>query len=223
VPVTFELVRKVCGNFDDGHCAAQKGAPCDTKGCPYLAARTLRASGPTPTPSTAGCSCSAARPWPPRALSDSPPRASRRRSPDGGRRQVAELGLGHVARALRFGIDLDDRSHGRHDHRAGGCHDHHHAGGRPAGTRVGPAKDVPVGGSASFQLPSSGDPGLMLQLSSGSFLAYDAICPHAGCTVGYSSAAKLIVCPCHGSEFNPSNGDVIQGPAPEASPPVPVF
>jgi len=51
----------------------------------------------------------------------------------------------------------------------------------------------------------------MLQLSSGSFLAYDAICPHAGCTVGYSSAAKLIVCPCHGSEFNPSNGDVIQG------------
>jgi Rieske Fe-S protein len=34
-----------------------------------------------------------------------------------------------------------------------------------------------------------------------------------GCTVGYSSATKIIVCPCHGSEFLVSNGDVVQGPA----------
>ena len=35
-----------------------------------------------------------------------------------------------------------------------------------------------------------------------------------GCTVGYSSASKIMVCPCHGSEFEVSNGDVIVGPAP---------
>jgi len=83
----------------------------------------------------------------------------------------------------------------------------------PAGTAIGPASDVPVGGSARFTDPSTGDPGLMLQLSQGDFVAYDAVCPHAGCTVGYSPAAKLIVCPCHGSEFNPSSGAVEVGPA----------
>jgi len=49
----------------------------------------------------------------------------------------------------------------------------------------------------------------MLQLSSGSFLAYDAICPHAGCTVGTRArpAHRLAV---PRSEFT-VNGDVIQG------------
>jgi thiosulfate dehydrogenase [quinone] large subunit len=87
-------------------------------------------------------------------------------------------------------------------------------GAKPPGTAIGPARDVPVGGAATFQDPGSGDPALALQLTKGQFVAYDAICPHAGCTVGYSSAAKLIVCPCHGSEFNPANGAVIAGPAP---------
>ena len=54
----------------------------------------------------------------------------------------------------------------------------------------------------------------MLQPTHGTFLAYNAICPHAGCTVGYSQGSNLIVCPCHGSIFNPSNGDVEGGPAP---------
>ena len=34
-----------------------------------------------------------------------------------------------------------------------------------------------------------------------------------GCTVGYSSGAGLLVCPCHGSEFNPDTGAVEAGPA----------
>jgi thiosulfate dehydrogenase [quinone] large subunit len=72
---------------------------------------------------------------------------------------------------------------------------------------------VPVGGSARFTDPASGDPGLVLQLTKGSYVAYDAVCPHAGCTVGYSPAAQLIVCPCHGSEFNPATGAVEVGPA----------
>jgi thiosulfate dehydrogenase [quinone] large subunit len=83
----------------------------------------------------------------------------------------------------------------------------------PAGTAIGSAADVPVGGSARFTDPASGDPGLVLQLTKGSYVAYDAVCPHAGCTVGYSPAAQLIVCPCHGSEFNPATGAVEVGPA----------
>jgi thiosulfate dehydrogenase [quinone] large subunit len=70
-----------------------------------------------------------------------------------------------------------------------------------------------VGGAASFTDPKTGDPGLVLQLEKDHFVAYDAICPHAGCTVGYSSAARLIVCPCHGSEFDPNTGAVVSPPA----------
>jgi thiosulfate dehydrogenase [quinone] large subunit len=84
---------------------------------------------------------------------------------------------------------------------------------QPAGTQIGLASDVPVGGAARFTDPRSGDPSLVLQLAQGQFVAFDAICPHAGCTVNYSSAAHLIVCPCHGSEFDPSTGAVVSPPA----------
>jgi thiosulfate dehydrogenase [quinone] large subunit len=62
----------------------------------------------------------------------------------------------------------------------------------------------------------------VLQPTRGQFLAYDAVCPHAGCTVGYSPAAKLIVCPCHGSEFDPSTGAVVSPPAPHGLRPIQV-
>jgi thiosulfate dehydrogenase [quinone] large subunit len=70
-----------------------------------------------------------------------------------------------------------------------------------------------VGGAASFQDPSSGDPALVVQPVSGSFAAFDAVCPHAGCTVQYSSTQRLFICPCHGSEFNGRTGAVEVGPA----------
>jgi len=83
----------------------------------------------------------------------------------------------------------------------------------PKGTAIGPARDVPVGGSASFTDPSTGDPSLVIQHTAGEFVAFDAICPHAGCTVSYQSGADIITCPCHGSEFNPKSGAVLLGPA----------
>jgi thiosulfate dehydrogenase [quinone] large subunit len=84
---------------------------------------------------------------------------------------------------------------------------------KPKGTDIGSASSVPVGGSATFTDPSTGDPSLVIQHDAGHFVAFDAICPHAGCTVAYQSGADIIACPCHGSEFNPANGDVVQGPA----------
>jgi thiosulfate dehydrogenase [quinone] large subunit len=81
---------------------------------------------------------------------------------------------------------------------------------------------VPVGGAASFKDPGSGDPALVVQPQRGTFLAYDAVCPHAGCTVGYSAAAKLLVCPCHGSEFDVQTGNVLVGPAPTGLSPIAV-
>ncbi len=83
----------------------------------------------------------------------------------------------------------------------------------PPGTAVGPARDVPVGQAASFTDPATGDPSIVIRPSSGTFVAFDAVCPHAGCMVGYDPAQKLIICPCHGSQFNASTGAVEVGPA----------
>lgn len=89
--------------------------------------------------------------------------------------------------------------------RSGGSH--------PAGTAIGPAKDVPVGGAASFTDPRTGDPSIVIQATAGRFVAFDAVCPHAGCTVEYDQSAALIICPCHGSQFNAATGAVETGPA----------
>ena len=83
----------------------------------------------------------------------------------------------------------------------------------PPGTAVGPASDVPVGQAASFADPATSDPSIVIRPSSGTFVAFDAVCPHAGCTVGYDPSAKVIICPCHGSQFNASTGAVEVGPA----------
>ncbi|HEV3280356.1 MAG TPA: Rieske 2Fe-2S domain-containing protein [Acidimicrobiales bacterium] len=85
---------------------------------------------------------------------------------------------------------------------------------KPSGTAIGPASSVPLGGSASFTDPKSGDPSLVIQQTAGAFAAFDAVCPHQGCTVAYQSSARLIACPCHGSTFNPRTGAVENGPAP---------
>lgn len=84
---------------------------------------------------------------------------------------------------------------------------------KPSGHLLGPSSDVPVGGAAQFTDPATGAPGLVLQPAAGSFVAFNAICPHAGCTVGFAQSNDIIVCPCHGSEFNPRTGAVEVGPA----------
>jgi thiosulfate dehydrogenase [quinone] large subunit len=83
----------------------------------------------------------------------------------------------------------------------------------PAGTAIGASSGVPVGGSAAFNDPLTGNPSLVIQPQAGEFVAFDAVCPHAGCTVAYQRAAKIIACPCHGSEFNAETGGLIRGPA----------
>jgi len=93
----------------------------------------------------------------------------------------------------------------------------------PSGTAIGPATQVPIGGSASFTDPKSGDPSLVIQHTSGTFVAFDAICPHAGCTVAYQSASNIIACPCHGSAFNPRTGAVVNGPATSGLTPIKVI
>ena len=83
----------------------------------------------------------------------------------------------------------------------------------PPGKKVFPASTVALGGSATFNDPKTGEPAVVVQPSAGSFVAFDAICPHEGCTVAYAAPDKLFICPCHGSRFNGETGAVENGPA----------
>jgi thiosulfate dehydrogenase [quinone] large subunit len=212
VPVRFSLVQTVCGQFERGRCAARAGAACGPEACPFLLQRAPRS----------------------RARAEA---AQRRSVVLGGAAAVGALtlagvtaGLGRLVGAAKppgggtATLGAAPKASATTTPKASTTAPTAGAPGTSTtsasstttvpGVAIGPAADVPVGGAARFTDPASGDPGLVLQLTRGSYVAYDAVCPHAGCTVGYSSAANLIVCPCHGSEFDPATGAVVVGPAP---------
>jgi thiosulfate dehydrogenase [quinone] large subunit len=201
VAIPFATVQTICGNFHDGACAARAGLDCDAAVCPVL----LGEHAPLVT----------------RVHIDT---VDRRALVLGG---TVAAGVG--AAALIFGGAVAEAGRA-----IGGAHapkDTTHQLSTPttqpgtsstttpgttgaiSGTLLGAASAVPSGQSASFTIPGSGDPGLVIHTNK-TFYAYDAVCPHAGCTVGWAPQNDLIVCPCHGSEFNVMTGDVLEGPAP---------
>lgn len=82
------------------------------------------------------------------------------------------------------------------------------------GSSIATASQVPANSAVSFTLPANGDPGVLVRLSDGKFVAFDAVCTHAGCPVEYDPSSKLLLCPCHGAAFDPAqSAAVVQGPA----------
>lgn len=93
----------------------------------------------------------------------------------------------------------------------------------PTGTRIGTLSALQSQGSLTFSAPSTGDPAVAIALPGGAVVAFDAVCTHAGCTVQYDSSQRLLACPCHGAEFDPSRGAaVVAGPAPTPLPSIPL-
>lgn len=91
-----------------------------------------------------------------------------------------------------------------------------------AGTVLGQASAVPVGGAAGFTDPATGAPAYVVQPSPGQYRAFSAVCTHQGCTVAFSRPDHTFQCPCHGSVFDARTGQVIQGPAQLPLPAIPV-
>ena len=83
------------------------------------------------------------------------------------------------------------------------------------------AAQVPVGGGKQVTDPVSGEPAWVLQLTTGQFTAYSAVCPHQGCPVQFVSPSDGFACPCHGSRFSAS-GKLEQGPATRGLTEIPV-
>jgi len=76
------------------------------------------------------------------------------------------------------------------------------------------ASNIPTNQSLTFNDPAVG-PIVLIHLDNGQFVAYSAICTHAGCQVQFDPSARDIACPCHGAVYDPYNSaQVLAGPAP---------
>lgn len=85
----------------------------------------------------------------------------------------------------------------------------------PGAQKVGITSQIPVNSALGTTDPKTGDPAVVVHLTGNNFVAYDAVCTHAGCTVEYDPQYKLLVCPCHGGAFDPAHGaQVVAGPPP---------
>ena len=217
VALPFSTVRALCGFYEKGGCQARGGAPCQPHHCPVLGQRTT-----VPEPQLGAI--------------------DRRTFSLKGAWTVAVAVAGVLGAALAAGVGraVAGNASGPHLGNASAASGSARIASspsttttqmrrasspapstsgpatpttRPPGTRIGPASAVPVAGAASFQDPATGDPSLVLQPTAGTFLAFDAVCPHAGCIVEYDRSG-VFICPCHGSEFNGKTGDVETGPAP---------
>jgi thiosulfate dehydrogenase [quinone] large subunit len=90
------------------------------------------------------------------------------------------------------------------------------------GIAIAKAADVRSAGARRFTVPitapaplPAGDPAVVVALPDGTFAAYDALCTHEGCRVGYDKLSATLICPCHDAQFDPADhAAVLGGPAP---------
>ena len=83
----------------------------------------------------------------------------------------------------------------------------------PAANALAATSQIPVGSGMIF----SGPQVVVTQPSAGEFKAFSAVCTHMGCLVNQVSNGT-IDCPCHGSQYSITTGNVVAGPAPKPLP-----
>jgi nitrite reductase/ring-hydroxylating ferredoxin subunit len=83
----------------------------------------------------------------------------------------------------------------------------------PAASALAATSKIPVGSGMIFPGPQV----VVTQPTAGDFKAFSAVCTHMGCIVNQISNGT-IDCPCHGSQYSITTGDVVSGPAPRPLP-----
>ena len=85
--------------------------------------------------------------------------------------------------------------------------------GAAARRQLAAAGALPAGQALEFTLPT-GQPAVLVHNEAG-YSAYVALCTHQGCVVRPNADRSLLVCPCHGAQYDPNaKGEVVRGPAP---------
>ncbi|MGZ4783705.1 MAG: QcrA and Rieske domain-containing protein [Oryzihumus sp.] len=87
-----------------------------------------------------------------------------------------------------------------------------------ATSAVGTVASLPVGQAVSFTNPADGNPGWVVHSAADTFVAFSAVCTHAGCPVQYDPSSVQFLCPCHGGVYDGRTGQVLQGPPPAPLP-----
>ncbi len=95
------------------------------------------------------------------------------------------------------------------------------AGGKTQSGGAVIARESEVAPGSAVKFENEGQDAVLVHLENGDFVAYSAVCTHQRCTVDYRRSQ--LVCPCHGSIFDPANGaEVVSGPAQRPLPEIPV-
>jgi len=74
------------------------------------------------------------------------------------------------------------------------------------------AQKLPAGSVLMFKFGSK--PAMLIHHADGSWVAFDAVCTHLGCTVQYQPDQERIHCACHGGVYDPRTGKNVSGPPP---------
>jgi len=71
--------------------------------------------------------------------------------------------------------------------------------------------DLAVGQSLEFT-SSAGISAILFRSSENKVYALSRICTHEGCSVDFDMNQNRLICPCHGANYEASDGSVISGP-----------
>lgn len=83
--------------------------------------------------------------------------------------------------------------------------------------------ELASGSAFPFTNAETGEPAVLVHTEEGKLFAYSAVCTHQRCTVAYGQDTQKLLCPCHGSVFDPADGAKVEaGPAPRPLPELPL-
>jgi nitrite reductase/ring-hydroxylating ferredoxin subunit len=77
--------------------------------------------------------------------------------------------------------------------------------------KIGNATDIAEGHMRAFDVDGAK---VGVANASGQLYAFDDTCTHMGCSLAHGQLdGTTVTCPCHGSQFDVTSGNVLRGPA----------